>query len=90
MSKVQFSIVVVLLLAIGGASAAPLFIRPEPPKPAPKEEKKYAYRVEGFPDDGLVPALNEVGGKGWDVVSARRAMDGSSGIYELILRREVP
>lgn len=56
-------------------------------------QEKWEYKVEAPSDYGLTEKLNRLGAQGWEVVSARRASDGSSYSptfsYEIIFKRRV-
>jgi hypothetical protein len=54
------------------------------------EPPGYEYAVFSVPDEQLVPSLNKIGAQGWEVISARRAVEsrGSDASYEMILRRQ--
>ncbi len=80
MSKLQFGVLSLLLVISAGVQAFPIVA---PDRAAPK----WDYRIEGFRDEELREKLNWLGDGGWEVVSARRAMDDGKGIYELILRK---
>lgn len=88
MSKVQFGVVVVFLAALVTVTGYPLVV---PSKVEAKTETspQWEYKIEGYPDGQLVDELNKAGRAGWEVVSARRAVDNGSGVYEMILRRQV-
>jgi hypothetical protein len=47
----------------------------------------YEYRIEAFRDEDLVRRLNQIGAGGWEIVSARRAVDSGTASYEVILKR---
>lgn len=52
--------------------------------------QKWEYRVVSVPDAQFETMMNAFGADGWDVVSARRASDGTATFsYELILKRTV-
>jgi hypothetical protein len=57
-------------------------------KPA---ERSWEYQIVAIPDSLFDTKLNELGKDGWEIVSARRASDGSTYAptfsYELILKR---
>lgn len=78
MSKLQFGIVCVLLLGVIAGDVGPRLIASEP---------TYEYKVIGFPDEDLSVKINGLGYAGWDLVSARRALDNGKGAYEMIFRR---
>lgn len=80
MTKVQFVVLSVLLSIVAVVQVFPIVA---PDRAAPK----WDYRIEGFKDAELVEKLNWLGDGGWEVVSARRAMDDGKGVYELILRK---
>lgn len=78
MSKLQFAIVTVLLAAIGAIHAAPLLTKPS---------TKWEYSVKGLYDSTFAAELTRLGEEGWEIASARRAVDGGVGMYEVIFKR---
>jgi hypothetical protein len=50
---------------------------------------RYEYNIVSPPDDGLRSKLDELGAGGWEIVSARRALNGeyTPASYELIVKR---
>jgi hypothetical protein len=84
MSKVQFATLTTLLAVIALLELLPIF---SPRRIAPA----YDYRIEAPKDTELLSELNRIGGGGWELVFARRAIGGEGnkqeGVYELFFRR---
>lgn len=53
----------------------------------------WEYTVEGVSDSSFMETMMEMGAKGWDLASARRAVSGegsySEGLYEVIFKRPI-
>jgi hypothetical protein len=47
----------------------------------------WEYMITSPSDSNLELALSDLGGAGWEIVSARRAVTGGQGTYELIMKR---
>lgn len=84
MVKWQIWIIAALLALLNFISALPVLA---PSRAAPT----YEYRVEGFKDQEFREDLDRMGRGGWELVFARRALDGTGdnreGIYEVIFKR---
>jgi hypothetical protein len=59
----------------------------------PTQTQFWEYTVEGVSDDSFTETMLEMGAKGWDVASTRRAVSGegsySEGLYEVIFKRPI-
>ncbi len=79
-------IIAVLLLALVVLFSGMSVLRKAP-------AQHWEYMVTAPHDSTLITSLNSLGAEGWEVVSARRASDGSSYsptfAYEVILKRPV-
>ena len=60
---------------------------------APTQTPFWEYTVEGVGDESFTETMLEMGAKGWDVASTRRAVSGegssSEGLYEVIFKRPI-
>ena len=86
MSKVQYAVVCVLLVAIATVGAAPLVLsKPETAKPS---RPNFEYKILSVPDLKFDEEMKKLGEAGWDVVFARRASgEDRSMSYEMIFKR---
>lgn len=84
MSNVKYGVIVGLLVAIGTLLAFPLL---SPGRASPQWE----YRIEGLKDVEFRSELDRIGRGGWELVFARRAVNGESddreAMYEVIFKR---
>lgn len=81
MKTYQFYVVTALLVALVSMSAMTVFVRRYEPKPT------YDYKIKLLTDSYLDVELGRLGDAGWQLVSARRAVDNGSAAYEAIFIR---
>lgn len=59
----------------------------------PTQTLFWEYTIEGVSDESFAETMLEMGAKGWDLASARRAVSGegsySKGLYEVIFKRPI-
>ncbi|MGG6241578.1 type IV pilin-like G/H family protein [Nodosilinea sp. AN01ver1] len=59
----------------------------------PTQTPFWEYTIEGVSDESFTETMLEMGAKGWDLASARRAVNGegsySEGLYEVIFKRPI-
>jgi len=53
------------------------------------ENPKYSYRIDSPSDTSFDSFMETLGAEGWEVVSARRALDGGTASYEIISRKRL-
>jgi hypothetical protein len=81
MTKLHSGAVVILLAAIALVQLAPIVM---PDRTGPR----WQYRIEDVPDDQFTSELDRYGSAGWELVFARRAVDGKDKpAYEVIFKR---
>lgn len=83
LTRAQFVVVVILLLAIGLIEAAPIVM---PARTGPR----WQYNVADIEDGQFLSEMEDWGDAGWELVFARRAVDSKGGgkpAYEVILKR---
>lgn len=83
----MFKTIVCLLLAINAALVGASVYHQVSEKP----NDSFIYLTTAFPDEQLTEKLGQVGSRGWDLVTARRASDGNTYkptfFYEMIFKR---
>ena len=87
MTSSQGAWVLVFLLALIGLVGYSIFL-PDP-QPEPAGVTNWEYCIESPSDFLLTATLNSLGADGWEMVSARRAVDSETNIasYEMIFKR---
>lgn len=85
MRQWQFATLAVLLAVISILLALPAFA-------SDRARRTWEYRIEGIADRELLPKLAIIGGAGWEIAFARRAIAGeatdSTARYEIIFKRQ--
>ena len=52
-------------------------------------DRNYEYQIVSYGDEDVIDALDKLGRDGWQVISARRAIDDSdNNVYEFIMMKE--
>lgn len=91
MTKSATAIVIFLLFVLAAATTWSVF------RPTPQQQgiTQWEYLILAVPDEQLMEELKRLGGEGWELAAARRALGGDSesnrkAAYELILKRPRP
>lgn len=80
MSKSQGGVLIALAICVVAFLALMFFHR----------SARWEYRVTAVPDSELVTFLSKAGGDGWELITARRAVDENTPPqYEMIFKRPI-